>query len=285
MNIIFGASGQVGSNIVKQLTNWDLPVRAVVRNPDLVFNKKIEVKAADLLDLQSLKNSLEGGTTAFVLTPENPASADILVETKQIIENLKEAIRASKIQRIVGLSCIGAHLPAGTGNILMSRMLECGFAELDIQKVFIRASYFYSNWLNFLDTARQYGGLPSFFPADLKIEMHSPVDLAGFTAEVIGNDNFSGCEGIFELVGPEKYSPRDIAESLTVLLGKKVEVQVIPKHKWRESLSSAGFSPDAATNLIEMTSAVIDNITLPERQGLVHHLKTSLPEYLSGQLL
>ena len=60
------------------------------------------------------------------------------------IDNYKQAIRTNGIKKIVGLSCIGAHIAGNTGNILMSRMLEHGFDDLDISKVFIRPSYYFS---------------------------------------------------------------------------------------------------------------------------------------------
>lgn len=284
MNIILGASGQVGSNIVKELTNRGLPVRAVVRTQKVDFDSRVEVKIADIFNLQQLTKTLEGGTTVFLLTPEDPSSKDILGDTRQIIDNYKQAIRISGIKKLVGLSCVGAHIDGDTGNILMSRMLEHGFDDLHLTKVFIRPSYYFSNWLGFLETIKQYGIMPTFFPADLQIDMNSPVDVARFVAEAIIDEHQYEDKKVFELVGPEKYSSRDVAKTFAKLLDRKIETQPVPKEKWKETLMSAGFTENTSKNLMDMTQAVIDHIVFPENQEQVNKMPTTLEQYLKHSL-
>ncbi len=284
MNIILGASGQVGSNIVKELTNKNSPVRAVVRNQNFDFDNNVEVRTANFFNQVALTEALERGTTIFILTPENPSSNDIIGETKQIIDNYKQAIRATGIKKIVGLSCVGAHIKDKTGNILMSRMLENGFDDLDIEKIFIRPSYYFSNWLNFLGVAEQQGILPTFFPENLQIDMNSPIDVAKFVAETIITNYQSKKKKIFELVGTKKYSSQDVAVTFSKLLNKNIEAQSIPKEKWKETLLSVGFTENTTANLIDMTQAVIDNIVFPENKKQTIELSTTLYEYMKEQL-
>ena len=284
MNIILGASGQVGSHIVKALVTSNSPVRAIVRNPNSTFDSRVEVRIADFFNPVQLTEALRGGKTVFLLTPENPASNDIIDETKQIINHYKQAISANRIQRIVGLSCIGAHVKGNTGNILMSGMLEHGFDDLDINKIFVRPSYYFSNWLGFLETIEQFGVLPTFFPEGLKIDMNSPIDVAKFVAEIMIDNHQSEDKKIFELVGPEKYSSLEVAETFSKLFNKNVDLQPIPKEKWNETLTSAGFTENTSANLMDMTQAVIDNIVIPENLDQIHKLPTSLAHYLKEQL-
>ena len=280
MNVILGASGQVGSNIVKELAARGLPTRAVVRKKKTDFDSRVEVKEADFFDLPQLTKALEGGSTVFLLTPEDPSSKDILGDTKQVINNYHQAIQANGIKKLVGLSCVGAHVEGNTGNILMSRMLELGFDDLNLSKVFIRPSYYFSNWLGFMETIEQYGVMPSFFPPDLKIDMNSPLDVAKFVAKAIVNDHKGSDKQIFELAGPEKYSSREVAEVFARVLHKKVEVQSIPKEQWKQTLLSAGFTDNTSENLMDMTQAVIDQSVSPEHEDQVNKLPTSLEQYL-----
>lgn len=280
MNVILGASGQVGSNIVKESAARGLPTRAVVRKKKADFDRRVEVKEADFFDLPQLTRALEGGSMVFLLTPEDPSSKDIIGDTKQIINNYHQAIQASGIEKLVGLSCVGAHVEGNTGNILMSRMLELGFDDLNLSKVFIRPSYYFSNWLGFIETIEQYGVMPSFFPPDLKIDMNSPVDVAKFTAKAIMDDHQGSDKQIFELAGPEKYSSQEVAETFARVLNKKVEVQSIPKEQWKQTLLSAGFTDNTSENLIDMTQAVIDQSVSPEHEDQVNKLPTSLEQYL-----
>lgn len=283
MNIITGATGQVGSNLVKELKKRHFPIRAVVRNPDKLADKAIETRTADLFNTNQLTEAFEGGTTVCVMTPENPASTDIIEDTKRIVENYKKVIQETGIKKVVALSCVGAHLDGNTGNILLSRMLEQALATLDIERVFIRPSYYFSNWLGYLETVEQYGVLPTFFPEDLKIEMHSPVDLANFITNIMTDTSSNGKE-IYELTGPQKYSSIDVANTLSTLLNKNVAVQSIPQAEWKKTLLSVGFTDNAATNLLDMTQAVIDNKTIPERPNDTIKLPTTLEAYLKEQL-
>lgn len=199
MYIIAGAAGQVGLILLREIKDSGFPVRAVVRNPGKITDKLVEVRTADLFNKEQPIKAFAGGTTVFLLTPEDPASNDIIGETKTIVENYKAAIQAVGIKKVVVLSCVGAHVDGNTGNILMSRILEQGIDDLEVEKVFIRPSYYFSNWLAYLETAQQYGVLPTFFPEDFKIEMHSPADLARFIALVMTKPDFSGNKKIYEL--------------------------------------------------------------------------------------
>lgn len=284
MNIIVGATGQVGSNLINEIKTNGFPVRAIVRNPDKFSDKAIEARTADLFNAGQLIEAFKDGTTVFVLTPENPTSNDIIEETKQIVENYKKAIQATGIKKVVALSCIGSHIDNNTGNVLMSRILEQSLDDLDIEKVYIRPSYYFSNWLGYLETIEQYGVLPSFFPEGLKIEMLSPIDLAKFIAKIMTDTSFSEKKKIYELIGQQKYSSLDVANAFSKLLNKNVRVQSIPQDKWKETLISVGFTENTATNLSDMTQAVIDNKTIPEYPNNTIKFPTTLEEYLDGQL-
>ncbi|PTX15072.1 uncharacterized protein YbjT (DUF2867 family) [Pontibacter mucosus] len=284
MNIIVGATGQVGSYLISELKSSGYPVRAVVREPTELKAKTIEAKAANLFDAEQLTKAFKGGTTVFVLTPESPASSDIIGETKQIVANYRKAIQEARIRRVVGLSCIGAHVEGSTGNILMSRILEQGFEGLEVEQVFVRPSYYFSNWLGYLETAQTYGVLPSFFPDDLHLDMNSPVDLAKFIAHVMSTITSSESKKIYELTGPQKYSARDVARVFSALLHKNVAVQSIPNAQWKETLLSVGFTENTARNLMDMTQAVIYHKTVPERPGDALKLPTTLEVYMEEQL-
>src|SRR5690606_9070092 len=115
------------------------------------------------------------------------------------------------------------------------------------------------------------------------IEMHSPIDLAKFIAKLMTDTSSNGRE-IYELTGQQKYSSLDVANTFSKLFNKNVAVQSIPQDKWKETLLSVGFTDNTATNLSDMTQAVIDNKTIPERPNDTIKLSTTLEKYLEEQL-
>jgi uncharacterized protein YbjT (DUF2867 family) len=157
----------------------------------------------------------------------------------------------------------------------MSYMLEHAFEDLNIEQVFVRPAYYYSNWTGYADIVRNDGILPTFFPPELKIPMIAPSDVAAFIAEIIAGKRES--MKIFEIAGPEPYSSDDIAKVFGNILDKTVVTAQIPRDEWQTALERAGFSPSGAENIVMMTEAVISGKTCAEYS--VFHQKTTAMEY------
>lgn len=262
MNIILGATGQIGSMLVDNLLMKGQPVRAVVRNSSKaqkLKNKGVEVKIADYLDVETLIKAFQGGNSVFLLTPENPESEDFLSEIRTIINNYREAVLSSEITKIVGLSSMGAQHESGTGNLMASYMLEHAFSDLEIEQIFIRPAYYFSNWLGYLELIKDHGILPTFFPPELELPMIAPSDVAEFLSDVIICKTPQ--KRVYEIAGPCDYSSLDIAKIFEDVLNRNVILQQILPDEWENTLMQAGFSKDGAKNLMLMTKAVIDGKT------------------------
>lgn len=280
MHVILGASGQVGSAIVEALLQKGQEVRGVIRNPeksDELKSKGADVAIADIFDVEALTEAFQGGGTAFILTPENPKSKDVLGETEVVLRNYKEAIRRAGIKKVVGLSSMGAQHRSGTGDLEMSYMLEHLFEDSSIEQVYIRPAYYYSNWMAYADTVEKEGVLPTFFPVELKIAMVAPVNVAAFVADKIADKGKH--EKVYEIMGPSYYSSADIADAFGETFGRKVNAQQIPRSLWKGMLIQAGFSDNAADGLMQMTDAVINGLTGPEKEPLIR-LPMTFQEYL-----
>jgi len=286
MNIILGATGQVGSAIAGKLIKKNEPVRAVIRNPEKageLKNKGVEVRIADYFDLSALKEAVKGGKLIFLLTPETVQSEDVLGDTKQILENYRKAIESSDIKSLIGLSSGGAQYEKyeiNTGNLLMSNMLEHEFLSLPINQVFIRPSYFYSNWLISVGMAKENGILPTFFPPNLEIDMNSPIDVAEFIANKIskGVDKSE----MIELTGPNQYSANDVAEEMAKALDREVNTQEIPRDKWEETMKNIGFTNNATENFIKMTELVAEGNS--KFEGTPVQLQTTLQQFFKDNI-
>jgi len=289
MNIILGAAGQVGSAITEFLIEKKVTVRAVIRDvekAERLKEKGAEVAIANYFDLKALKEAVKGGELIFAITPETGESNDVLVDAKRILINYRKAIDDSNIRTIIGLSSGGAHLEKyemHTGNLLMSNMLEHEFVSLPIHQLFIRPSNYYSNWMMSTDIVKEKGILPSFYPADLKIDMISPLDVAEFIANKISNGILKS--ELIELVGPQKYSANDVAVGMAKALGREVKAQEIPKEKWEETMKDIGYSDDAIKNFLRMTELVADgNAELEGKGRNPISLITTLEDYINANI-
>lgn len=284
MNVIFGATGQIGSMLVDNLLSRGQKVRAVMRNDlqaQTFIDKGAEVAIADLFDEVALTKTMLGGDTVFLLTPENPKCEDFLKETQIIIKNYRKAVAYSKVPKVVGLSSMGAQHGFGMGNLTASYLLENAFLENEIEQIFVRPAYYFSNWLGYLEIVKEQGILPTFFPPDLQVPMVAPPDVADFLAKVMTSSDAS--RKTYEISSSRAYSSLDIAKTFETIVGAKIELQQILPIEWENTFLQAGFSKDGAKNFMLMTKSVIDGKVKPSEACQIH-TATDFETYLENIL-
>jgi len=270
MYIVVGASGQVGSAVVRNLLQREVPVKGIVHDSQkagTLEKQGAKVTVADAFDLSALTECFKDGHVLFVITPETGRNQDVLKDTQTILENYREAIKGSSVKKIIGLSSIGAQHAQGKGNLEMSYMLEHAFEGLPVHQVFIRPAYYFSNWFMSLDQIKDEGILYTFYPLDLAIPMISPQDVGQIIAEIMVHEESDSIT--YELEGPQAYTPVEVAQAFAGALKKDIQAVQIPRDEWGVALQKMGFSKNGIMNFVKMTDAVIDGTAVAEKQGMV----------------
>jgi len=137
--LVTGATGNVGRQVVEQLTKRGAKVRALVREPSKAhFPAGVEVVQGDLLDVDSVRSAFSGVSTLFLL---NGVVAD---EFTQALIALNIA-REVGIERFVYLSVIHSdiyvNVPHFAGKFGVERMIE----QMELNATILRPAYFMSN--------------------------------------------------------------------------------------------------------------------------------------------
>jgi uncharacterized protein YbjT (DUF2867 family) len=135
-----------------------------------------------------------------------------------------------------------------------------------------------SNWKPMLKAARETGKVSVMYPADFAFPMVAPHDLG----EAAAKRMLSGSEdvGVRYIQGPKTYSPNDVARVFGQLLGREIDVDVIPRERWEATYRKLGFSEIAATSYSQMVEASINggfDIPAGSWKG-----NTTLEKYLNG---
>jgi uncharacterized protein YbjT (DUF2867 family) len=117
MELVTGATGYVGSRLVRRLVAEGRPVRALARRPELVTG--VEVVRGDLLTGSGLEQTLEGCSTAYYLIHSmEPAAGNgsFAGRDREMATAFAEAAARAGVERIVYLGGIvpdqGANAPA-----------------------------------------------------------------------------------------------------------------------------------------------------------------------------
>jgi uncharacterized protein YbjT (DUF2867 family) len=106
MILVTGATGNVGSQVVEQLSSTGAPVRAFVRDPEKaanVWETSVEIAEGDFQRPETLAAALEGVDRLFLLM----GTAENQVELENDV--IDAAVRAG-VRRVVKLSIYGAEI-------------------------------------------------------------------------------------------------------------------------------------------------------------------------------
>ena len=253
MFAVMGITGNVGSEVARNLLASGEAVRAVVRDAGKGAEWKkrgCEIAVADIHDADSLKNAFAGAEGVFVLVPPVFDPEPGFPEAKSVASSLRSAIEAAGPRKVVYLSTIGAQTEQE--NLLTQHtLIEKELGRLATPITFLRPGWFMMNASWDVVPAREKGVVPSFLqPLDRRIPMVAVEDIGRVAAELL-RETWTGHRFV-ELEGPRRVSPNDVAATLARLLGKPVEMEVVPRASWEKLFRSQGMkNPEPRIRMLD----------------------------------
>jgi len=241
MYAITGITGQIGGLIGRALLAAKKPVRAVVRDAEkgkAWAARGCEVALATIEDSSSLAAAFDGAEAVFALVPPNFDPQPGFPEAQAIGAALRSALETARPARVVYLSTIGAQ--ARKPNLLTQHtIIEQTLSNLPVAITFLRPAWFMENCQWDVAPAREHGVIPSFLqPLDKPVPMVATPDI-GKRAAALLQDLWNG-HRVVELEGPQRVTPNEIAAAFTKLLGRPVQMQMVPRDSWEKLFRSQG---------------------------------------------
>jgi uncharacterized protein YbjT (DUF2867 family) len=241
MYVITGITGQVGGEVARTLLAANLPVRAVLRDAakgTVWAEHGCDIACAEMHDTVALTAAFRGAEAVFILLPPNFDPAPGFPDTEERVTALYAALAAAQPKRVVCLSTIGAQ--ATEHNLLNAlRIMERKLRELTMPVAFLRAGWFMENLMWDIAVAQATGVVPSFLqPLDKPVPMVATADV-GRTAAALMQEQWQGVR-IVELEGPQRITPNEIAEVMSVVLNRPVSMSSVPRDGWEDLFRSQG---------------------------------------------
>jgi NAD(P)H dehydrogenase (quinone) len=241
MYAVTGITGRVGGITGRTLMEVGLPVRAVVRDATkgVAWKERgCQVALADMNDAPALTAAFTDVNGVFVLVPSIFDPTPGFPEARAIIAAVTTAIETAKPPKVVCLSTIGAQ--ATQPNLLNQLgLLEQALGAMPSPVCFLRAAWFMENAALDVAPARHLGVVPSFLqPLDKPVPMVATADI-GHLAAALLQETWTG-RRIVELEGPRRFTPNQIAATLTKILGRPVRMEAVPRDTWEGLFASQG---------------------------------------------
>ncbi|MEJ3657414.1 NAD(P)H-binding protein [Actinomycetes bacterium KLBMP 9759] len=223
MIVVTGATGHVGGELVRQLSERGNVVRAVVRKPDVELPAGVERAVGDLNQPESLRAAFAGADGLFLLAGYPEAVLD-------------EA-RAAGVERVVLLSGGSAAIEQND-NAVSQYMIatENAVRASGLAWTFLRPSAFMSNTFEWLPQLAAGDVVRAPF-ARVPLAVIDPADIAAVALEALTGDGHA--EAAYALSGPAPLLPADRLRILGDVLGRDLRFEAEPDAEaWERMVAS-----------------------------------------------
>jgi len=247
--LITGATGTVGSEVVKQLSakGENIIVKAAARSAtDNTFENlnRVQVVQLDYDKPDSLAVALKGVDKLFLLTPFQSNMVDL---TSNLVSEAKKA----KVKYIAKQSVMGADAEPGITPGRLHRQAEKIIEESGIPFTFLRPNFFMQNFVNYYSNLIRSQGAFYMPAGDAKVSFVDVRDIAAVAVKSLINDNQQKGR-TYNITGGEALSYGQAAEILSKAVGKKINYVNVTDQDARNGMKDMSMDEWTIKSMIEL---------------------------------
>jgi uncharacterized protein YbjT (DUF2867 family) len=235
MILVTGATGTVGIELVKRLWAAGAPTRALVHDAskaDVVRRPNVEIAQGDFSVPETLAAALEEVDTVFLASP--PGSRQVETEGKMI----KACVQA-KVKHIVKLSTLKPNARSAVPFLKWHGQIEQELRESQRPFTSLQPNYFMQNLLRLAANISSTGAI-QLPMKNAAVSMVDIRDVAEVAMRVLtAPDRFEGQSLV--LTGPEAITFPEVADKLTIALGRRIRYTDTRPDDARKAMIAAGF--------------------------------------------
>jgi uncharacterized protein YbjT (DUF2867 family) len=275
MILVTGATGTVGSEVVRALVDRSERVRALVRDPEKAASKfadEVELARGDLSDVESLAEAMDDVQRVFLLAPVDERA--VALEGKVL-----DAAKRVGVEHVVRLSVRQAD---PNGDTFFAR--EHGQGEEQLKRsglawTMLRPTFFMQNLLG---SAAMIKSGTLYQPAGEGRSGHIDArDIGDVAAAALTT---RGPEGkTYRLTGPQDLNFHDIVRILGDVLGKPVAYVDVPRDAAKQSMTGSGVPAWQAEAVLELTDLLKEGKlsgVSPDVEQVTGHPARSLEQFV-----
>jgi uncharacterized protein YbjT (DUF2867 family) len=243
MILIIGATGTVGSLVVRQLATTGEQIRALVRNPDTARRRlgdRVTYAVGDLDRPASLAPALAGADRVFLLTRQSDRQP---TQEQAIID---AAVRAG-VRRLVKVSVFNADQRSPLQIARQHAATERAVRQSGLGYTIVRPVFFMQNLIGMIRD-----GAIRTAAEDGRVAMVDARDVAAVAIDALTGYGDDGCT--YTLTGPHAVTFDQVAATLSRETGTSVRHLRVAPDAVRAALEHNGVAPWFARDMAKLQS-------------------------------
>ena len=249
--LVTGATGTVGSEVIKALATTEARVRAgvhsLIKGDRFRIFPEVELVEIDFARPESLRVAFTGVTKVFQITPFTPEQVAI---GKQLIDAAKQA----GVQQVVKLSTSGADAEPGIQLGRWHREAEKYLENSGISYTLLRPTSFMQNFINYQGHSIQQEDKIYQPVGEGKVGYIDVRDIADVARIVLTEPGHE--EKAYELTGPEAISVAQVAATLSEVTGRSITYVDVPEEATRQAMSGAHLPDWMIDGMMELNAII-----------------------------
>ncbi len=171
-------------------------------------------------DVYFLSDAFKGADAVYLMISPNWSATKLLDYQQKVADNYIQALAKNSLKNIIVLSSICVPTGKGAGPVDGLSYLEPKLNQLPgVNAVYLRPGYFYDNLLSTIPLIKNAGIMGSNQPANFKLVLVHPTDIAAVAAKTLPDLDFTGKQ--VRYIGSDEKSWTDITATLSGAVGKK----------------------------------------------------------------
>jgi uncharacterized protein YbjT (DUF2867 family) len=229
--LVTGATGTIGRDVAKRLSEKGLSVRAGVRDQAKArkqFGSNIALTPFDFENEKTFSRALEGVEKVFLLPP-------LLPNQLEVMNAFVDAAKCAGIRHIVKLSAIGVDDDTQPTAVKWHGANEQRIRESGLAFTFLRPNSFMQNFFTYFPPRNGAIYLPWGNGTASFVDTR---DIASVAVKVLTSDGHE--ETAYTLTGPATLGIAEVAQILSEVTGREFKYVDVPEAAAREGMLQAG---------------------------------------------
>lgn len=257
MIVITAPTGQIGSQLVRQLLDADKEVRVIVRDAarlDDAVRERAGIVEGSHEDPAVLDKALPGAQALFWLVPPDPLAPSAEAHYLHFARAGAAAIARHHVGHVVGVSSAGHGWPAPAGVLSAAFAMDAELSKSNAAYRALSMPFYMENLLWQVDAIRAQGAFSLTCASDLPLASIATRDIASTAAGLLTDLSWTGQENL-PVFGPDRLTPDGMAQVISQELGRPISYRRMTIDDYASLLRSQGAGEQAVNDMTEAFAA------------------------------